>query len=143
MTRFIISFVGALVSYTHIVPHLQFSWQNAKEYCRARNGDLVSINDGGDLQNMFKAVKFGITSYWIGMKVPSTVKDLFWSDNRPYKSKPRIDFSKFGLCMKAVYPFLRYDFLAYKSCKEKSFFMCKIPGKRYHYNLEENRLKVS
>uniref|UniRef100_A0A3Q1FIV4 Mannose receptor, C type 1b n=1 Tax=Acanthochromis polyacanthus TaxID=80966 RepID=A0A3Q1FIV4_9TELE len=57
------------------VPQTKKTWYEAKDYCRAIGGDLLSIHSESDYQTV-----------WIGLNAPNPVTGYVWSDGSPVSS---------------------------------------------------------
>ncbi|KAM9322716.1 macrophage mannose receptor 1-like isoform 2-T2 [Pholidichthys leucotaenia] len=55
------------------------TWFEARDYCRAIGGDLISIHS----ENEMNALKSGYATAWIGLSAPDPITSYVWSDGSP------------------------------------------------------------
>uniref|UniRef100_A0A3Q2WPY2 Mannose receptor, C type 1b n=1 Tax=Haplochromis burtoni TaxID=8153 RepID=A0A3Q2WPY2_HAPBU len=60
------------------------TWYEARDYCRAIGGDLVSIHSGADLLRTYNNIyNHWPNQYWIGLSAPDPDTGYVWSDRSP------------------------------------------------------------
>ncbi|XP_071348972.1 macrophage mannose receptor 1-like [Trachinotus anak] len=57
----------------------KMTWYEARDYCRAIGGDLLSIHSTAELQKLQQ--RYG--TYWIGLSAPDPITGYVWSDGSP------------------------------------------------------------
>ncbi|KAM3604663.1 uncharacterized protein V6R79_014470 [Siganus canaliculatus] len=55
------------------------TWYEARDYCRAIGGDLLSIHSQADVQNFH----LSFSTFWIGLSAPDPITGYVWSDGSP------------------------------------------------------------
>ncbi|XP_039999700.1 macrophage mannose receptor 1-like [Xiphias gladius] len=60
------------------------TWYEARDYCRAIGGDLLSIHSAAEPQvTRYEFVHYRHRSFWIGLSAPDPVTGYTWSDGSP------------------------------------------------------------
>uniref|UniRef100_A0AAX7UUH1 Mannose receptor, C type 1b n=1 Tax=Astatotilapia calliptera TaxID=8154 RepID=A0AAX7UUH1_ASTCA len=117
------------------------TWYEARDYCRAIGGDLVSIHSGADLLRTYNNIyNHWPNQYWIGLSAPDPDTGYVWSDRSPvnfqdWKDGEPNNKNNAELCVE-VEPVYWDNILLWSDvpCEKYNNWICQIhAGKKVNY----------
>ncbi|KAM9349892.1 macrophage mannose receptor 1-like [Symphorus nematophorus] len=104
------------------------TWYEARDYCRAIGGDLLSIHSGAEIPHM----PYSSGGFWIGLSAPDPATGFVWSDGSPLQFQQWADGqpnnkNNMQSCVEMIRP--RHSSRWYWNdvhCEKNNGWLCKI-----------------
>ncbi|XP_037537284.1 macrophage mannose receptor 1-like [Nematolebias whitei] len=107
------------------------TWFEARDYCRAIGGDLLSFHNAEEQDLEKKCVPFRYESFWIGLSATDSGAGFAWSDGSPVdyqhwrKGQPDT-MNNEELCTEFYPKYFEYNFWNNVHCDQYHLWICQI-----------------
>ncbi|XP_035526281.1 macrophage mannose receptor 1-like [Morone saxatilis] len=113
----------------YLEPQQKKTWYEARDYCRAIGGDLLSIHSAAELQ---VGERLGYGQIWIGLSAPDPVTGYVWSDGSPVNyqhwrdGEPDIRTNVDSCAEMKISPWVYTNLWRSKQCAKYNGWLCQI-----------------